>query len=300
MSSLSRARRCAAVPARGNGAPGLACGSTNGRSFQPIPASHFAILGILPRLQRVSSSSMSRIASRTARGPGSARHSQSRSHSRHASPSPCRTGYASQQDRNAARCGCVSGRARPAGDTEGEGRSGTGRAPWGSRTPGGGITPATVRPAGESRPPGRTEGAEGPGGAGGIAPPCGTAQPGAPSPSGPAHPPRAARPSGEIPAGSGNAPPEKASGKASGGASPKPPSGDAPSPPSPSGNPPPGIPAAPPALPRRAAVPGAASAWGISVPAPFRRPPAPGAASRIAPHARTPLPAFRPCSCSCS
>ncbi|WP_418216502.1 hypothetical protein, partial [Bilophila wadsworthia] len=99
MSSLSCARR-AAVPTRGRPAPAHPSGSTNGRSFQPIPASHFAILGILPRLQRVSSASMSRMASRTAQGSGSARRSQSRSHSRHASSRPCCTGYADQQDRN--------------------------------------------------------------------------------------------------------------------------------------------------------------------------------------------------------
>ena len=112
MSSLSCARR-AAVPTRGRPAPAHPSGSTNGRSFQPIPASHFAILGILPRLQRVSSASMSRMASRTAQGSGSARRSQSRSHSRHASSRPCCTGYADQQDRNPSRCGCPSRRGPP-------------------------------------------------------------------------------------------------------------------------------------------------------------------------------------------
>ena len=128
MSSLSCARR-AAVPTRGRPAPAHPSGSTNGRSFQPIPASHFAILGILPRLQRVSSASMSRMASRTAQGSGSARRSQSRSHSRHASSRPCCTGYADQQDRNPSRCGCPSRRGPPGKEPdEGKGRS----ARWGA------------------------------------------------------------------------------------------------------------------------------------------------------------------------
>ncbi|WP_417023594.1 hypothetical protein, partial [Bilophila wadsworthia] len=131
MSSLSCTRR-AAVPTRGRPAPAHPSGSTNGRSFQPIPASHFAILGILPRLQRVSSASMSRMASRTAQGSGSARRSQSRSHSRHASSRPCCTGYADQQDRNPSRCGCPSRRGPPGKEPdEGKGRS----ARWGAGCP---------------------------------------------------------------------------------------------------------------------------------------------------------------------
>ena len=131
MSSLSCARR-AAVPTRGRPAPAHPSGSTNGRSFQPIPASHFAILGILPRLQRVSSASMSRMASRTAQGSGSARRSQSRSHSRHASSRPCCTGYADQQDRNPSRCGCPSRRGPPGKEPDEEkGRS----ALWGAGCP---------------------------------------------------------------------------------------------------------------------------------------------------------------------
>ena len=124
--------RRAAVPTRGRPAPAHPSGSTNGRSFQPIPASHFAILGILPRLQRVSSASMSRMASRTAQGSGSARRSQSRSHSRHASSRPCCTGYADQQDRNPSRCGCPSRRGPPGKEPdEGKGRS----ALWGAGCP---------------------------------------------------------------------------------------------------------------------------------------------------------------------